>query len=63
MDQLITPELMSSILSAGYNVDYIDADAVEKFGIHYPVLVIPPRTASLPRRYALFSGTLLVGAR
>jgi hypothetical protein len=42
MDQLITPALMSSILSAGYNVDYIDADAVEKAGIHYPVLVIPP---------------------
>jgi hypothetical protein len=42
MDQLITPELMSGILSAGYNVDYIDADAIEKFGIHYPVLVIPP---------------------
>jgi hypothetical protein len=33
---------MSSILSAGYNVDYIDADAIEKFGIHHPVLVIPP---------------------
>jgi hypothetical protein len=33
---------MSSILSAGYNVDYIDADTVEKIGIHYPVLVIPP---------------------
>jgi hypothetical protein len=33
---------MSSILSAGYNVDYIDADAIEKFGIHYPVLAIPP---------------------
>jgi hypothetical protein len=42
MDQLITPELMSSILSAGYNVDYIDADAIEKFGVHYPVLVLPP---------------------
>lgn len=42
MDELITPALMSSILSAGYNVDYIDADAVEKFGVHYPVLVIPP---------------------
>jgi hypothetical protein len=41
MDQLIMPALMSSILSAGYNVDYIDADAIEKFGIHYPVLVIP----------------------
>ena len=33
---------MSSILSAGYNVDYIDADAVEKYGIHYPMLVVPP---------------------
>jgi alpha-L-rhamnosidase len=42
MDELITPDLMSSILSAGYNVDYIDADAIEKAGIHYPVLVIPP---------------------
>ncbi len=42
METLITPELMSSILSAGYNVDYIDADAIEKFGIHYPVLVMPP---------------------
>jgi hypothetical protein len=42
MNRLITPALMSSILSAGYNVDYIDADAIEKSGIHYPVLVIPP---------------------
>jgi alpha-L-rhamnosidase len=42
MERLITPALMSSILSAGYNVDYIDADAVEKLGIHYPVLVLPP---------------------
>ena len=42
MEQLITPALTSSIFSAGYNVDDIDADAIEKFGIHYPVLVIPP---------------------
>ncbi len=42
MEELITPALMSSILSAGYNVDYIDADAIEKYGIHYPVLVVPP---------------------
>ena len=26
MDRLVTPAIMSSILSAGYNVDYIDAD-------------------------------------
>jgi hypothetical protein len=42
MDHLITPALMSSILSAGYNVDYLDADAINRVGIHYPVLVIPP---------------------
>ena len=47
MDHLITPALMSSILSAGYNVDYIDADAIEKLGIRYPVLVIPP-TGRIP---------------
>jgi alpha-L-rhamnosidase len=42
MNRLVTPAIMSSILSAGYNVDYIDADAIDKVGIHYPVLVIPP---------------------
>jgi alpha-L-rhamnosidase len=42
MNRLVTPAIMSSILSAGYNIDYIDADAIDKVGIHYPVLVIPP---------------------
>jgi hypothetical protein len=32
----------SAILSAGYNVDFIDADAVNRLGIHYPILVVPP---------------------
>ena len=44
MERLISPSLMSAILSAGYNLDYIDADTVNKLGIHYPVLVIPPTT-------------------
>jgi hypothetical protein len=44
MERLISPALMSAILSAGYNVDYIDADAINKLGIHYPVLLIPPTT-------------------
>src|SRR3984885_10622498 len=42
MNRLVTPAIMSSILSAGYNIDYIDADAIDKVGIQYPVLVIPP---------------------
>jgi alpha-L-rhamnosidase len=42
MAHLITPALMSAILSAGYNVDFIDADTVKRQGIHHPILVIPP---------------------
>ena len=43
MPQLISPQLMSAILSAGYNIDYIDADAINKVGLgRHPVLVIPP---------------------
>ncbi|MFP5204817.1 MAG: glycosyl hydrolase, partial [Acidobacteriota bacterium] len=45
MGKYVTPELMSAILDAGYNVDYIDAATIAKLGaIPYPVLVIPPTT-------------------
>jgi hypothetical protein len=41
--KLITPELMSAILSAGYNVDFIDAEAVDKVGFgSHQIVVIPP---------------------
>ncbi len=34
---------MSAILSAGYNADFIDADAIEKVGLgHHSILVVPP---------------------
>jgi hypothetical protein len=42
MQKLITPQLMSTILSAGYNVDFIDADAINRLGIHHQILVLPP---------------------
>jgi hypothetical protein len=43
MRKRITPELMSAILDAGYNIDYIDAATIVKLGvIPYPVLLIPP---------------------
>jgi hypothetical protein len=42
MARLITPQLMSTILSAGYNLDFTDADAINRLGIHHPILVIPP---------------------
>jgi hypothetical protein len=43
MKKRITPALMSAILDAGYNIDYIDCATIEKLGtIPYPVLIIPP---------------------
>ena len=42
MQRLITPALMSAILSTGYNVDYIDADAINMVGINHQILVLPP---------------------
>ncbi len=43
MQRLITPQLMSAILSAGYNVDFIDADAINSVGLGtHQILVLPP---------------------
>ena len=43
MQKLIAPELMSAILSAGYNVDYIDAEAINKVGLGtHQILILPP---------------------
>lgn len=42
MKKRISPELMSTILDAGYNIDYIDAKTIDKLGaIPYPVLILP----------------------
>ncbi len=42
MARLITPGLMSAILSAGYNVDFTDAETIDRLELHHPILVIPP---------------------
>ena len=43
MQSRITPALMSAILSAGYNVDFIDADAINSVGLGtHKILVLPP---------------------
>jgi hypothetical protein len=42
MGRLVPAQIMSAVLSAGYNVDYIDADAVNRLGIHHPILIVPP---------------------
>ena len=43
MGRSVTPALMSTILSAGYNVDYIDAEAINSTGLGtHQILVLPP---------------------
>jgi glycosyl hydrolase family 106( putative alpha-L-rhamnosidase) len=42
MAHRISPALMSSILDAGYNVDFIDLHAAQQRGLNAPVLVVPP---------------------
>jgi hypothetical protein len=63
MERLISPALMSAILSAGYNIDYIDADAINKLGIHYPVLVIPPTNRIPPETLAKIQHYLAGGGK
>jgi hypothetical protein len=41
MKEYVTPELTQQIERAGYNLDYLDAEAIQIAGIHYPVLVLP----------------------
>ena len=42
MGRYVTPALMSAILSAGYNVDFIDAKAINKVGLgDHQILILP----------------------
>jgi hypothetical protein len=41
MHKYVTPALTEQILDAGYNLDYIDAEAILALGVRHPVLVMP----------------------
>lgn len=41
MGELLGSKVIPQILDAGYNLDFIDADAIDKLGISYPVLILP----------------------
>ena len=56
--------LMSAILSAGYNTDFIDAKAIDKVGLGtHQILVVPPPTASRWRRCARSPPSTEVGGK
>ena len=70
MRRRIAPDLMAAILDSGYNIDYIDAAAIDKLGvIPYPVLILPP-TDRIPlatykkiEGYAAATGKVIVLGR
>jgi hypothetical protein len=41
MDKFLGKEVVAQILDAGFNLDFIDADAIDSVGIPYKVLVLP----------------------
>lgn len=41
MDRLLGHNVIPQILDAGFNLDFIDADAIDKLDIRYPILVLP----------------------
>ena len=47
MKKLVAPSLVSAVLAAGYNLDFTDADAVNRAGIHSRIFLLPP-TDRLP---------------
>jgi hypothetical protein len=48
MQKLISPALMSAILSAGYNPDFIDAAAIDTVGLGAHQVLIIPATDRIP---------------
>jgi len=66
MPKYITPALTQQVLATGHNFDYIDAEAIQKVGIPYSVLILPhverlsPETLKLIDEYVLHGGKVIV---
>jgi hypothetical protein len=41
MERLLGPDLIPQILDAGLNFDFIDAAAIDRIGVQYPLLILP----------------------
>lgn len=51
MPQFLGKEVISQILDAGFNFDFIDADAIDTVGIPYKALVLPGVERLSPKTY------------
>ncbi len=65
MGKLLGDQVIPQILDAGFNLDFIDGDALDALGIHYPVLVLPGvhrlpvSTYQKIEQYALHGGIVI----
>ena len=65
MPKLLGPQVIPQILDVGFNLDFIDADAIDALGISYPVLILPAverlpvATYKKIEQYALRGGIVL----
>ncbi|MGA8270722.1 MAG: glycosyl hydrolase [Candidatus Sulfotelmatobacter sp.] len=69
MQKLLGNNVIPQILDAGFNLDFIDGDAIDALGIQYPVLVLPG-VERLPlatyrkiEQYALHGGIVIATRR
>jgi len=69
MGELLGSKVIPQILDAGYNLDFIDADAIDKLGIPYPVLILagverlPVETYRKIEEYAAHGGIVIATRR
>lgn len=69
MQGLLGNRVIPQILDAGVNLDFIDGDAIDALGVHYPVLVLPGverlplATYQKIEQYALHGGIVIATRR
>ncbi len=69
MGKLLGDNVIPQILDAGFNLDFIDADAIDALGIRYPVLILPGvnrlplSTYQKIEQYALHGGIVIATRR
>jgi glycosyl hydrolase family 106( putative alpha-L-rhamnosidase) len=69
MGELLGNDVIPQILDAGFNLDFIDGDAIDSIGIPYPVLILPGidrlpvATYQKIEQYALHGGIVIATRR
>ncbi len=69
MGELLGNNVIPQILDAGFNLDFIDGDAIDSIGIPYPVLILPGverlpvATYQKIEQYALHGGIVIATRR